>query len=156
MRTPNFSSNKKVIVLCLSVKSIVFVNVLLLLGNLTFIVVTVLAIFNTLSTFKLILLDLSILPNSLYILYATKQMQTCVSIRFGCKVKHWTYFKRSLGYSIGSFNDPKTTVFSLTFINNLDTNNATSFFCVQTLNKRIIFSCSRVLKKSWEFLNSNF
>ena len=66
MRTQKFSSNKEAIVLCLSVKNIVFVNVLLLLGNLTFIVVTVLAIFNTLSTLNLILLDLSILSNSLY------------------------------------------------------------------------------------------
>lgn len=85
MRTQKFSSNKEAIVLCLSVKNIVFVNVLLLLGNLTFIVVTVLAIFNTLSTLNLILLDLSILSNSLYTLYATKQMQTYASIRLGVK-----------------------------------------------------------------------
>jgi hypothetical protein len=45
--------------LCLFVRSIVWVSVLLLLGNLTFMVVTVLAIFSTLSTLRSILLNLS-------------------------------------------------------------------------------------------------
>jgi hypothetical protein len=69
-------SNNRLIDLCFAVISMVFVMVWPQAGNLIFKVVMVLAMFKTLSTLKLISLNLKIRSNSLYTLYATKQMQT--------------------------------------------------------------------------------
>jgi hypothetical protein len=67
--------------------NIVFVIISLLIGNLIFNVVIVLAISKTLLTLIFMPLIFSILSSSLYTLQATKQIQTCVSMRFEGNLK---------------------------------------------------------------------
>ena len=82
----NFLSNSCSIALCFFVSSIVLVSISPLAGSFIFSVVMVLAIFRILSTLRLIPLSFKIRSNSLYTLYATKQMQTCASsMRFCVK-----------------------------------------------------------------------
>ena len=70
---------------CAGVRSNVCCFILSLFGIFILIVTMVLAIFNAASTLIFILANLIIRSNSLYTLYAIKQMQICASMRFSVK-----------------------------------------------------------------------
>jgi hypothetical protein len=107
------SSKSGSISLCLSIRNIVLLITLLLLGNLILRVVIVFAILKTLSTPSTMPLAFNIRSSSLYTLYATKQIHTCASILRGVKWNNWSHFECSFGYTVSAFYYPQTAVLSI-------------------------------------------